>query len=131
MAHASIAPLTGIALIVTSRVNTWKMELCALIILGAFRGIAIDVGIAILDLESSVSSIYKVFNSAISLPLWFIGIAVFVESRRQFQHEFEATFLRSVRKEQMTTDKSMNLSEDRIEDPIHRLQFWLVRCKRS
>jgi hypothetical protein len=122
MAHASIAPLTAIALIVTSRVNTWKVELCALIILGAFRGIAIDIGIAILDLESSVSSIYKVFNSAISLPLWFIGIAVFVESRRQFQQEFEATFLRSVRKEQMTTDKSKNLSENHIEDPIQHLQ---------
>ena len=122
MAHASIAPLTAIALIVTSRVNTWKVELCSLIILGAFRGIAIDVGIAILDLESSVSSMYKVFNSGISLPLWFIGIAVFVESRRQFQQEFEARFLRSVRKEQMTTDKSMNLSEEHIEDPIQRLQ---------
>ena len=122
MAHASIAPLTGIALIVTSRVNTWKIELCALIILGAFRGIAIDVGIAILDLESSVSSIYKVFNSAISLPLWFIGIAVFVESRRQFQQEFEATFLHSVRKEQLTTDKSKNFSENHIEEPIQHLQ---------
>jgi hypothetical protein len=45
-----------------------------------------------------------VFNSAISLPLWFIGVAVFVESRRQFQKEFEALFLRSVRKEQTSVD---------------------------
>jgi len=51
-----------------------------------------------------VSALYKVFNSAISLPLWFIGIAIFVESRRQFQKEFEALFLRSVRKEQASGD---------------------------
>jgi signal transduction histidine kinase len=80
--------------------NSWKAELCALIILGAFRGVAIHFGIGILNLESNVSPIYKVFNSAISLPLWFIGIALFVESRRQFQQEFEALFLRSLRQEQ-------------------------------
>jgi signal transduction histidine kinase len=34
------------------------------------------------------------------LPLWFIGIAVFVESRRQYQREFQAIFLRHIRDEQ-------------------------------
>ena len=103
MAHASIAPVTAIALLFTSRMNSWKVELCALITLGVFRGIAIDIGIGILNLEPRISPNYKVFNSAISLPLWFIGIAVFVESRRQFQQEFESLFLRSIRKEQTST----------------------------
>jgi len=76
----------------------------ALIIIGFFRGLAINTGFVILNLEPAVSYWYKVFNSAISLPLWFIGVAVFVESRRQFQKEFEALFLRSVRKEQTSVD---------------------------
>ena len=100
IAHASIAPFIAIALFLTSKSNSWKAELCALVILGAVRGIAIHFGLGILDLEPQVSSLYKVFNSTISLPLWFIGLAIFVESRRQFQHDFEALFLRSMRKEQ-------------------------------
>ncbi len=100
IAHGSIAPVVALALFFTSKFQNWKFDLMALIIIGIFRGVAIDVGFVILDLEPTVSFWYKVFNSAISLPLWFIGIAVFVESRRQFQKEFEALFLRSVRKEQ-------------------------------
>jgi signal transduction histidine kinase len=104
-AHGSIAPVVALALIFTSKFQSWKTDLAALIILGIVRGIAIDFGIGILGLEPKVSSVYKVFNSAISLPLWFIGIAVFVESRRHFQREFEAIFLRSVRKEQTSANE--------------------------
>jgi signal transduction histidine kinase len=102
MAHASIAPVVAIALFFTTRINSWKVELSALVLLGAVRGITINIAIGILDLEQKVPSLYKVFNSAISLPLWFIGLAVFVESRRQFQRDFEALFVRSVRKQQST-----------------------------
>jgi signal transduction histidine kinase len=100
IAHGSIAPVVALALFFTSKFQSWKTDLVALITLGIVRGIAINVGFEILGIEPQVSALYKVFNSAISLPLWFIGIAVFVESRRQFQKEFEALFLRSVRKEQ-------------------------------
>jgi signal transduction histidine kinase len=105
IAHSSIAPFVAIALFFTSKVSSWKTELYALLVLGAVRGIAIHFGLGILDLESKVSSLYKVFNSTISLPLWFIGLALFVESRRQFQQEFEALFLRSMRKEQTSSGK--------------------------
>lgn len=104
IAHGSIAPVVAIALFFTSKFQSWKFDLMALIIIGIFRGLAINLGFVILDLEPTVSFWYKVFNSAISLPLWFIGVAVFVESRRQFQKEFEALFLRSVRKEQTSVD---------------------------
>ena len=109
MAHGSIAPVVALALFFTSKFQGWKTDLVALITLGIVRGIAINVGFEILNIEPQVSSLYKVFNSAISLPLWFIGVAVFVESRRQFQKEFEALFLRSVRKEQTSEDmKNLN-----------------------
>lgn len=105
IAHVSMAPFIAMALLITSKVTSWKAELCALLILGAVRGIAIHFGLEILDLEPKVSSLYKVFNSTISLPLWFIGLALFVESRRQFQQEFEALFVRSMRKEQTSSVK--------------------------
>jgi signal transduction histidine kinase len=104
VAHGSIAPVVALALFFTSKFQSWKTDLVALILLGIVRGIAINVGFEILGIEPQVSALYKVFNSAISLPLWFIGIAVFVESRRQFQKEFEALFLRSVRKVQTSED---------------------------
>ena len=123
IAHGSIAPVTAIALIFTSRVNSWKAELCALLVLGAVRGVAIDLGVWLLDLEPKVSFIYKVFNSTISLPLWFIGLALLVESRRQFQQEFEALFLRSLRKEQTSTAKlSSDLGQVHDGEQIKQLQ---------
>ncbi len=123
IAHASIAPIVAIALIFTSKVSSWKTELLALVVLGAARGVAINVAIRILDLEQRVPSLYKVFNSAISLPAWFIGLAVFVESRRQFQREFEALFLRAVRKEQATGgQQSLLVGELRTGEQIAHLQ---------
>ena len=121
-AHASIAPVTAIALFFTSKFNTWKVDLLALLTLGAVRGIAINFGFEILDLEPKVSYLYKVMNSTISLPLWFIGVAVFIESRRQFQKEFEAIFLRSVRKEQTSAEMNLNLTQARDEYTIKHLQ---------
>ena len=107
MAHASIAPLIALALFFISQLNSWRAELCALVVIGAFRGVTINFAIGILDLEQRVPFFYKVFNSAISLPVWFIGLAIFVESRRQFQREFEALFLRSVRKQQSTVGERL------------------------
>ena len=118
IAHASIAPVAAIALFFTTRMNSWKVDLSALVLLGAIRGMTINIAIGILDLEQRVPPLYKVFNSAISLPLWFIGLAVFVESRRQFQKEFEALFVRSVRKQQSMVDKQFvyvgELGEERL-----------------
>jgi hypothetical protein len=121
-AHASIAPVTAIALFFTSKFNTWKVDLVALLTLGAVRGIAINFGFEILDLEPKVSYLYKVMNSTISLPLWFIGVAVFIESRRQFQKEFEAIFLRSVRKEQTSAEMNLDLIQERDEYTIKHFQ---------
>jgi signal transduction histidine kinase len=122
-AHASIAPVTAIALFFASKFNTWKSDLSALVALGAVRGIAINMGFEILELEPKVSFMQKVVNSTISLPLWFIGLAVFFESRRQFQREFEALFLRAIRKEQVSMEqKNVELSQVHDGEPIKHLQ---------
>jgi signal transduction histidine kinase len=123
MAHGSIAPVVAVALFYTSKVNSWKADLFALIVLGAVRGVAINVGVSVLDLAPTVSSAYKVFNSAISLPLWFIGIAIFVESRRQYQQEFEALSQRYVRKAQSAAgNENLDLTEVSAAESIKHLQ---------
>jgi signal transduction histidine kinase len=115
LAHASIAPVMAIALLLTSKINTWKADFLGLLVLGAVRGVAINIGFEILELEPKVSFIQKILNSTISLPLWFIGLAVFFESRRQFQREFEALFLRSIRKEQVSMEQK-NVELSRVHD---------------
>ena len=123
IAHGSIAPVIAVALFFTSRVNRLEADLFALIILGAVRGVAMNVGVIVLDLEPTVSTVYKVFNSAISLPLWFIGIASFVESQRQYQQEFQALFLRYVRNEQsIEGSQSLDLAEVPAGESIKHLQ---------
>ena len=123
LAHGSIAPVIAFALLATSKADSWKAELLALLFIGAIRGIAINAAIELLALDPTVSPMYKVFNSAISLPLWFIGVAIFIESRRQFQQEFEAVFLRTLRKKQSTA-AGQNPDSDGIstEEPIMHLQ---------
>jgi signal transduction histidine kinase len=124
MAHGLIAPFIALALFFTAKRNSWKSDLLALLILGALRGIAINIGIEILNLEPKVSSIYKIFNSAISLPLWFIGIAIFIESRRQYQREFEALFLRYVRKQQTSIKKqNLDLTQSPEAQPLKHLRL--------
>ena len=123
IAHGSIAPVIAVALFFTSRVNRWEADLFALIILGAVRGVAMNVGVIVLDLEPTVSTVYRVFNSTISLPLWFIGIASFVESQRQYQQEFQALFLRYVRNEQsIEGNQSLDLAEVPAGESIKHLQ---------
>ena len=123
MAHGSIAPVVAVALFFTSKINSWKADLFALIVLGAVRGVAINVVVDVLDLAPTVSSAYKVFNSAISLPLWFIGIAIFVESRRQYQQEFEALSQRYVRKAQSSAgNENLDLAAVPAGESIKHLQ---------
>ena len=123
LAHGSIAPVIAFALLVTSKADSWKAELLALLFLGIMRGIAINAGIELLALDPTVSAMYKVFNSAISLPLWFIGVAIFIESRRQFQQEFEAVFLRTLRKKQSTAaGQNLESAEADPDEPIMHLQ---------
>ena len=123
IAHGSMVPAIAIALLFTEKVNSWRADLLALIMLGAVRGAAINLGVELLDLNPNVPALYKVFNSVISLPLWFIGIAVFVESRRQYQREFEAIFLRQMREEQKSQrSQNLDLTGNPAGESIRHLQ---------
>ena len=73
----------------------------------------------------TVTDGYKIFNSAVALPQWFIGLAVFIESRRAYQSEFQSLFAKAMRKEQETQERHALLpkGDSSAEELIARLQF--------
>ena len=124
-AHAAIAPFISIAISTSIHFSNWRVDLITLIILGAIRGIAITVCTNTFDLELTVSNAYKIFNSAIALPQWFIVLAIFIESRRSYQREFQSLFAKAMRKERETHERQNLLpkGESSAEELIARLQF--------
>ena len=106
LVHASIAPLIFPLVSLSARFNSWAIDVAGLVFLGAIRGVIINVLVDPLGLEQRTGELYRVFNSTISLPIWFIGLAVFLESRRQYQKEFDSLFLRAARREQALSDEN-------------------------
>jgi len=125
IAHAAIAPFISIAIAISNHFNSWKTDFLTLVALGAIRGIAITICMTAFSLERTVSNAYKIFNSSIALPLWFIALAIFIESRRAYQHEFQRLFAKAMRKEQETHERHNLLpkGESSAEELIARLQF--------
>lgn len=125
VAHAAIAPFVSIAIPVSKYFNNWKYDALLLVMLGAIRGVAIDICANNLELHQNVSDLYKVFNSAVALPQWFIALAIFIESRKAYQREFQFLFAKAMRKEQETQERRSLLpkGESSAEELITRLQF--------
>jgi signal transduction histidine kinase len=125
ISHAAIAPFVSLAIPFSKHFNNWQADLLALIGLGIARGIAINLCVDAFDLVQTVTDGYKVFNSAVALPQWFIGLAVFIESRRAYQREFQSLFAKAMRKEQETQERHSLLpkGESSAEELIARLQF--------
>ena len=125
ISHAAIAPFVSLAIPFSKHFNNWQADLLALIGLGIARGIVINLCVDALDLVQNVTDGYKVFNSAVALPQWFIGLAVFIESRRAYQREFQSLFAKAMRKEQETQERHSLLpkGESSAEELIARLQF--------
>ena len=125
ISHAAIAPFVSLAIPFSKHFNNWQADLLALIGLGIARGIAINLCVDSFSLVQTVADGYKVFNSAVALPQWFIGLAIFIESRRAYQREFQSLFAKAMRKEQETQERHSLLpkGESSAEELIARLQF--------
>jgi hypothetical protein len=93
--------------------------------MGATRGAVINLCVESFDLTQTVSDAYKVFNSTVALPQWFVGVAIFFESRREYQLTFRELFAQAMRKEQETHERSTLLpnSTSNTDETIARLQF--------
>ncbi len=125
ISHAAIAPFISVIIPASKYFNNWKADLIFLLIAGALRGIAINICVSRFNLNQEVSDLYKIFNSTIALPLWFIVLAIFIESRKEYQHEFQSLFAKAMRKERETQERYSLLpkGESSAEELIARLQF--------
>jgi signal transduction histidine kinase len=125
ISHAAIAPFISVMIPASQYFNNWKVDLIFLLIVGALRGVAINICVDRFNLIQEVSDAYKILNSAIALPLWFIVLAVFIESRQEYQHEFQSLFTKAMRKERETQERYSLLpkGESSAEELIARLQF--------
>jgi signal transduction histidine kinase len=125
MAHASLIPFIAIGVTQSQQWRSWKFDLSYLFLLGAIRGITINYGVDTFDLEQTVSDGYKVFNSMVALPQWFVGVAVFFESRRNYQNTFRELFAKAMRREQETHERQNILPSgtSSTDEAIARLQF--------
>lgn len=125
ISHIAIAPLVSVGISVSKYFENWKADLLSLFVIGAFRGVVINICVAQFDLIQNVSNLYKIFNSMFALPEWFIGWAIFIESRRIYQREFQILFAKAMRQEQETHQRQSLLpsGESSPEELIARLQF--------
>lgn len=123
-AHTVLLPFVAFGILQSEKIRNWKFDLIFLLILGAIRGTAITFCIAKYNLELNVSFAYKIFNSTIALPQWFVGVALFIESKKQYQETFRQLFSKAMLKEQEGSEKTKILPNSNTSDEvIARIQF--------
>jgi hypothetical protein len=123
-AHAALLPFVAFGTLQSERIRDWKFDFIFLLILGAIRGLAINYCVARYDLELTVSYGYKVFNSMIALPQWFVAMALFIESKREYQQAFRELFSKAMIKEQEGSEKGSILpNANPADEAIARIQF--------
>jgi signal transduction histidine kinase len=125
LAHLSIIPLIAVGVLQSQNWRSWKFDLAFLLLLGAARGVTINYCVEAFDLTQTVSYGYKIFNSMVALPQWFVGVALFVESKRAYERNFRELFARAMRKEQETHERRDMLpaGHSNLDEAVARLQF--------
>jgi signal transduction histidine kinase len=125
IAHLSIIPLVTVGVLQSQHWRSWKFDLAFLLLLGATRGVTINYCVDLFDLTQTVSYGYKIFNSMVALPQWFVGVALFVESKRAYERNFRELFARAMRKEQETHERRDMLpaGHSNVDEAVARLQF--------
>jgi len=125
LAHLSIIPLVAVGVLQSQHWRSWKFDLAFLFLLGAARGVTINYCVEAFDLTQTVSYGYKIFNSMVALPQWFVGVALFVESKRAYERNFRELFARAMRKEQETHERRDMLpaGHSNLDEAVARLQF--------
>ena len=125
ISHLCLIPLVAVGVIQSQQWKSWKFDLAFLFLLGATRGMAINYCVQMWDLTQTVSYWYKVFNSTVALPQWFVGVAIFFESKRNYERTFRELFARAMRKEQETHERRDLLPSGKssVDEAVARLQF--------
>lgn len=125
IAHISLIPLIAVGVNQSQQWRSWKFDLAFLLLMGATRGVTINYCVDLFDLTQTVSYWYKVFNSTVALPQWFVGVAIFFESKRNYERTFRDLFAQAMRKEQETHERRDLLpsAHSSIDESVARLQF--------
>lgn len=125
LSHLCLIPLITVGVIQSQQWKSWKFDLAFLLLLGAVRGVAINYCVELWNLNQTVSYWYKVFNSTVALPQWFVGLAIFFESKRNYERTFRELFARAMRKEQDTHERRDLLPSGKssVDEAVARLQF--------
>lgn len=125
IAHLFLIPLVAVGAIQSQQWRSWKFDLAFLVLLGATRGVAINYCVQMWDLTQTVSYWYKIFNSTVALPQWFVGVAIFIESKRNYVRTFRELFARAMREEQETHQRRdlLPTGKSSVEEAVARLQF--------
>lgn len=124
IAHLALAPFFAIGVGLCRRINNWKFDLLLLVILGAIRGIAIVLCERALNLPTTVSEEFRIFNSALAFPTWFVFFTVAIESRQQYQREFKALFnqIKKVDQDNESLEQSSDNEVLSAQELMNRLQ---------
>ena len=125
IAHICLLPLVAVGVIQSQQWRSWKFDLAFLLLLGAARGVVINYCVEMWDLTQTVGYWYKVFNSSVALPQWFVGVAILFESKRNYERTFRELFAKAMRKEQDTHERRDMLpaGNSNVDEAIARLQF--------
>ena len=125
ISHIALIPLVTVGVAQSQQWRNWKFDLGFLFLLGATRGFVINICVDQFDLVQTVSDGYKVFNSMVALPQWFVGVAVFIESRRNYQNTFRELFAKAMHREQETHERKQIFPQgsSKTDETIARLQF--------
>ncbi len=125
ISHIGLVAPVAIVVPLSDRFRNWRFDTGALIFLGAVRGVLINFSADLLNVTFDSSFWYKVFSSTLALPLWFIALSLFLETRRNYQREFQNLFSQAMHKEQLSKEKQNLLpnNDSGIEERILRLQF--------
>ena len=125
IAHIAIIPLVIVGVNQSQQWRNWQFDLSFLFLLGATRGLVINYCVDSFNLVQTVSDGYKIFNSMVALPQWFVGVAIFVESRRNYERTFRELFANAMRREQETHERRNILpaGSSNTDEVVARLQF--------
>ncbi len=124
IAHIALVPFFAIGVGLGHRLDSWRFELFFLILLGAIRGIVIVLFERLLNLPTTVSEEFRIFNSALAFPTWFVFFAVAIESRQQYQREFKALFnqMKKVDQDRKAVEQPSNIEVLSAQELMGRLQ---------
>jgi signal transduction histidine kinase len=125
ISHICLIPLVAVGVLQSQQWRSWKFDLAFLFLLGATRGVVINYCVEMWDLTQTVGYWYKVFNSTVALPQWFVGVAILFESKRDYERTFRELFARAMRKEQETHERRdlLPAGNSNVDEAIARLQF--------